>query len=539
MPVRLKDIALPVTPVAAATTASAAFSLFLSDTALFAVPVPLSDDGEAGYGLVTRLRLTEALAGPNGRDVFAARPVSHLAGAQPVIASGEVPAALIAKTAAEKGSSALTDGVIVMDGETYIGIVSPAMLLKAVAEENASRARSQQAAQKKMDEMKRQMARLADTRTRTLAFIGHEIRTPLTGILGIADLLEGQLPPGDQKRLARTISQSGEHLERLLTDLLDLSRMDAGKLPINNQPIELRQFAIETRDLWQPQFEEKRVTLRIGVATGAALRIESDAGRLRQILFNLVSNAAKFTERGQVTVTLATASTPDGLMLTMRVADTGRGITDADKARLFQLFEQTEHADAFSGTGLGLSIARSLARRLGGDIVLSDNPGGGCIFTVALPVLKAGPRLAVENKPEGNAARFDLGEILLAEDHEASAFVIREALLAAGWRVETVTDAASAIQRVGQRRYQVILTDIHMPNGGGEAVLRAARFGSGLNSLTPIVAVTADTSPERRVLCDRAGFSGLIEKPVRPRPLVATLADILISSANLRRAAGA
>ncbi|WP_291206764.1 ATP-binding protein [Hyphomonas sp.] len=539
MPVRLKDIALPVTPVTPATTAAAAFSLFLSDTALFALPVRLAEGDEATYGLVTRGRLTEALAGPNGRDVYAARSVTHLVGAQPVVAQANMPAALIAKSAAEQGTSALTDGVIVMEQGGYVGVVSPAMLLKAVAEENAARARAQQNAQRKMDDIQRQLTRLSESRARTLAFIGHEIRTPLTGIMGVADLLDTQLPPGEPKRLAKTISQSGQHLERLLTDLLDLSRIDAGKLAITKHPIELRQFAVETRDLWLPQFDEKRVSLRIGVATGAEPRIESDAGRLRQILFNLVSNAMKFTDRGQVTVTLATSPSPDGLMLTMRVADTGRGISDADKVRLFEAFEQSESADAFSGSGLGLAIARSLARRLGGEVILSDNPGGGCVFTVALPVIKAGPRLAVENKPEGNAARFDLGEVLLAEDHEASAFVIREALIAAGWRVETVMDAAAAVTRVGQRRYQVILTDVHMPHGGGEAVLRAARMGNGLNMLTPVVAVTADASPERRAACDRAGFSGLIEKPIRPRPLVATLADILISSGQPKRAAGA
>lgn len=539
MPARLKDLVLPVAPVTPATTAAAAFSLFLSDAALFAVPVCLSDGSEASYGLVTRGRLTEALAGPNGRDVYAARSVTYLVGAQPVIASAETPVALIAKTAAEQSSSALTDGIIVMDEGNYIGVVSPAALLKAVAQENAARALAQQSAQKKLGDLKRQLAKLSESRARTLAFIGHEIRTPLTGIMGVADLLENQLPSGETKRLAKTISQSGQHLERLLSDLLDLSRIDAGKLTIASQPIELRQFAVETRDLWLPQFDEKRLSLRIGVATGAEVRIESDAVRLRQILFNLVSNAVKFTDRGQVTVTLATLPSPEGLMLTMRVADTGRGITDADKSRLFKAFEQTESADAFSGSGLGLAIARSLARRLGGEIILSDNPGGGCVFTAALPVIRAGPRLAVANKPEGSAARFDLGEVLLAEDHEASAFVIREALIAAGWRVETVVDAAAAITRLGQRRYQVILTDVHMPHGGGEAVLRAARFGNGVNAHTPVVAVTADASPERRAACERAGFSGLIEKPIRPRPLVATLADILISSGQPRRAAGA
>ncbi len=539
MPLRLKDIALPVALVTPATTAAAAFSLFLSDPALFAVPVELAGGEAPTYGLVTRLRLAEALAGANGRDVYAPRSVSHLIGSRPVIAEGHTPAALIAKTAAEHGTTALTDGVIVLSGGVYAGIVSPAMLLKTVAEENAARARFQQTAQKKFEDLKGQLTRLSESRARTLAFIGHEIRTPLTGILGVADLLEGQLPAGESKRLARTIGESGQHLERLLTDLLDLSRIDAGKLAITNQPFELRQFALETRDLWTPQFDEKRVSLRIGVATGAQPRIESDPARLRQILFNLVSNAIKFTDRGQVTVTLATAPSPDGLMLTMRVADTGRGISDADKSRLFEAFEQSDSADAFTGTGLGLAIARSLTRRLGGEIILTDNPGGGCIFTVAVPVLKAGPRLAIENKAEQGAARFDLGEVLLAEDHEASAFVIREALVAAGWRVETVTDAGAAIQRAAQRRYQVILTDIHMPNGGGDAVLKSVRAGFGLNAPTPVVAVTADASPERRTACERAGFSGLIEKPIRPRALVATLADILISSSQTRRVSGA
>lgn len=539
MPLRLKDIALPVSPVTPATTAAAAFSLFLNDATLFAVPVQLSAGKAPSYGLVTRLRVTEALAGPNGRDVYAARSVTHLAGSQPIIAPGDTLVAQIAKTAAEASNSALTDGVIVLEEGRYAGIVSPAALLKAVAEENASRARAHQSVQKKLDGMAKEVSRLAETRSRTLAFIGHEIRTPLTGILGVADLLAGQLPAGEPKRLARTITQSGQHLERLLTDLLDLSRIDAGKLPVSNQPIELRQFAIETRDLWRPQFDEKRVSLRIGVATGAERRIECDAVRLRQILFNLVSNAMKFTDRGQVTVTLSTAPAPEDLMLTMRVADTGRGISDADKARLFEAFEQAKQSDAFSGSGLGLSIARGLAQMLGGEILLSDNPGGGCVFTVAIPVRKAGPRLAVENKTESKPARFDLGEVLLAEDHEASAFVIREALIAAGWRVEIVADASAAIQRIAQRRYQLVLTDVHMAGGGGDAVLRAARFGQGLNAHTPVVAVTADTSPERRTACDRAGFSGLIEKPVRPRQLVATLADILIHGSAQPRAARA
>ena len=540
MPVRLQEIALPVPAVPPSTTGAAALSLFLSDPALFALPVRI----ECGEGInpdiahVTRARLTEALAGPNGRDIYAARPVQHLVTPSPVIAEGSTPVALIAKQAAEQGTSALTDGVIVVEQGVYQGLVSPAALLKALAEENTARARSQQVSQRRIEELKSRMQVLAEGRSRFLAFVGHEIRTPLTGILGVADLLKDQATSGESKRLAETISNSGQHLERLLTDLLDLSRLEAGKLPVTMQPFELRQFASETRDLWQPKLDAKRVGLRIAVARSAEARIESDAGRLRQILFNLVSNAVKFTERGHVTVQMSTVPNGDGISLVMTVADTGRGISDADKVRLFEEFEQADDTTATThgGSGLGLSIARALTRRLGGDIALADNAGGGCLFTVTVPVQKAGPRLAVENPQPSGAGRFDLGEILVAEDHDTTAFVIREALIAAGWRVECVPDATVAAQRLAVRRYQAVLSDVHMPGGGGEAVLKAARFGPGQNSRIPILALTADATAERREACEKLGFSGLIEKPVRPRALVAALADSLLNTSREKQA---
>ncbi|MFN4101473.1 MAG: ATP-binding protein [Pararhodobacter sp.] len=540
MPLRLQDIALSVPPVPSSTMAGAALSLFLSDPAMFALPVRRAGgDGDAQSIVhVTRTRFMEALAGPNGRDVFMSRPILHIACEYPVLAEGTTPVALIAKQAAETGSSALTDGVIVLRDGAYLGIASPSAMLKAIAEENTARARSQQAGQKQIDALQTRLKLLAEGRSRFLGFVGHEIRTPLTGILGVADLITEQAPTAETRRLAETIASSGQHLERLLNDMLDLSRLEAGKLPVAVQPFDLRQFAAETRDLWQPRLDAKRVALRMAVARSAEARIESDAGRLRQILFNLVSNAVKFTDRGQVTVQLSTEPADTDLSLIMTVADTGRGISDADKARLFEAFEQVDETTAatFGGSGLGLSIARGLARRLGGEIVLTDNPGGGCLFTVAVPVRKAGPRLAVENPAPSRPARFSLGEVLIAEDHETTAFVMREALVAAGWRVDSVPDASTAAARIAMRRYQAILTDVHMPGGGGDSVLWAARSAASPNRATPVLAVTADLSPERRLACQQAGFSGLVEKPVRPRLLVAALADALISATRETRA---
>ncbi len=276
------------------------------------------------------------------------------------------------------------------------------------------------------------------------------------------------------------------------------------------------------------------------VARMSDLRIEGDPGRLRQILFNLISNALKFTDQGQVTVQISTGKTADGLLLRMSVADTGRGIPDRDKARLFEEFQQAEEtvASGQGGSGLGLSIARGLSRRLGGDISLADNPGGGCVFTVLVPVCRAGPRLAVTEEKKSLPGKFELGSILVAEDHQTTAFVIREALVAAGWRVDLVADAAQAREYLRQRAYQAVVTDMHMPGGGGSAVLDSVRSGPGPNRPIPVLALTGDTSEEQARAGRRAGFSSIIAKPVRPRLLVAALADALLERAAAPRKAG-
>ena len=263
--------------------------------------------------------------------------------------------------------------------------------------------------------------------------------------------------------------------------------------------------------------------------------------RLRQILFNLMSNALKFTEKGSVSVLLETPGQRDNLGLRMTVTDTGCGISDEHKARLFTEFEQASVTTAHThgGSGLGLSIAKGLTKRMGGAISLTDNPEGGSIFTVEIPVRKAGPRLAVENNPRPRTAKLQLGNILIVEDHAVCQLVIEEALKAAGWQVDCVQTGEQALRRALGKSYQAILMDVHLPDINGDIVLKSIRDAHAMNSAIPILAVTADVSPERRELCERAGFDGFIEKPVRPHALIASLADAIMhadSDRLLRRA---
>ncbi|MDX1291591.1 MAG: ATP-binding protein [Hyphomonas sp.] len=529
MPVRVEDIAVAVRPIPTAVTVSAVFTRLLADSSLFAVPIV--SDG-AALGMVTRRAVLEALATPTARQANGAARITDLMRSQPVMCEAGTPVGLVAKIAADRESSALTDGVIVLSEGKYLGLISPSALLSAVAQENAARARAMQAAQKKLQKTKQAAGAFEQEKARFLAFVGHEIRTPLTGILGVADLLQDSVSGAEPKRLARTISESGHHLDRLLSDLLDLSRLEAGKLAVNNAPFDLREFANEARDLWQSRIAGKRLDLRIKVAGGAVTRLAADSMRLRQILFNLMSNALKFTERGYIGVELSTLEAAGNLKLRMTVEDTGCGISETDRARLFEAFEQARPSTAgtHGGSGLGLSIAKGLARRLGGEITLADNPQGGSIFTVTLPVERAGPRLAVTGTPpKPRMQAFDLGRILLVEDHAISALVVTRALSAAGWQVDSVQTAEDAVDRAASNSYQAILTDIHLPGASGDEVLAAIRAAPGPNALAPIIAVTADVSPERRLACERAGFTTIIEKPIRPRALVASLVDILLA----------
>ncbi|HBF91980.1 MAG TPA: hypothetical protein DDX09_12505 [Hyphomonas atlantica] len=529
MPVRVEDIAVAVRPIPTAATISGLVTRFLANPDLFAVPIV--SDG-AALGMVTRRAVLEALATVSLREANSSSPVTSIMVEQPVMSEAGTPVGLVAKIASEMSNTALTDGVIVLAEGKYFGLISPASLLSAIAKENTARARALQVAHKRLQQKQGEAGTFEQEKAQFLSFVGHEIRTPLTGILGVADLLQDSVNGSEPKRLARTISESGHHLDRLLSDLLDLSRLEAGKLSINSAPFELGAFANEARDLWHSRIAGKRLDLRIRVVGEPNIRLEGDAMRLRQILFNLMSNALKFTERGYIGVELSTFEAAGSLKLRMTVEDTGCGISDADKARLFEAFEQARPSTASThgGSGLGLSIAKGLARRMEGEILLADNPDGGSVFTVTIPVKRAGPRLAVTGAPPKPRMRaFELGRILLAEDHAVSALVVTRALSAAGWQVDSVQTAEDAIAKATENTYQAILTDIHLPGATGDDVLATLRDSKGPNALAPIIAVTADVSPERRLACQRAGFTTIIEKPIRPRALVATLVDILLA----------
>ncbi len=534
MPAKMRDLAAPILPLSPDATAQAALQRFFSEPELCALPVV--DDEGAPVGLITRLALSEAFARSGSHIPIAGKLAIEAASPRPVLVSGDKPAAMVAGAAAKKNSRALIDGMIVHADGLYVGFVSPETLLSAVAEENIQRARA----------MKHLKARAEETETGRadfLAAVGHEIRTPLTGILGLADMLCEADISKSARGYARAISHSGDHLKRILDDLLDAARLDAGRLDLRPEPFDLKKFASDAEALWRGCAEADELALAVSVRRGSEKRIEADPARLRQILFNLISNALKFTDSGAVSAELGTQQDGNTLQLVMRVTDTGCGIAPADRQRLFGAFERAEEGAASEkdGIGLGLAVASKLAAAMDGTITLADNPGGGSVFTVSVAVRKAGPRLAVDNPAPPTRRTFELGRVLLVEDHDVSRFVMREALRAAGWQVDAVENGLQATLRASEADYQAVLCDLRLPDVNGEDLVDEFRACDNATAKAVILAVTADASPTRRAQALAAGFDAVVEKPIRSRALVMTLAEALLAAPDraLLRKAGA
>ncbi len=355
-----------------------------------------------------------------------------------------------------------------------------------------------------------------------LATMSHEIRTPLNGVLGMAYLLEsGSLDARQQSQLA-TLRASAEGLSQLLNDILDLSKLEAGKLEIAWQPFRPAMTARAVADLLEPQARAKGIALQSIWADGTTGWFLGDEVRLRQILLNLVGNAVKFTERGSVTIRLGRR---DG-GLRISVEDTGIGIAAEAQAKLFERFEQADSSTTrrFGGTGLGLSICRSLVELMRGEIGVESEPGRGSRFWVELPLPGAeapSPAHTASLEAAAAAVRFAGSRILVVEDNVVNQTVARQMLERMGCEVTLAADGKAGVEAARNGRFDLILVDCFMPVMDGFEAARTIRESE--MGRTPIVALTAAVDEESRGRVLAAGMDGLLAKPLHPRRLVETL----------------
>jgi signal transduction histidine kinase/ActR/RegA family two-component response regulator len=409
----------------------------------------------------------------------------------------------------------------------------------------------QQEMQKELAESHAQNARaLADARSEFLANMSHEIRTPMTAILGYADLLvhEKSLSEEDRRGHIETIKRNGEHLLGLINDVLDLSKIEAGKMevePTRCNPIEvindvLSLLALKARD--------KQLELRADFAFPLPAMITSDALRLRQIMVNYAGNALKFTKQGSVTIRVSHDATK--AMIKFEVIDTGVGMTPAQIAKLFGAYTQADASTArqFGGTGLGLNISKQLAKLLGGDVIVTSELGKGSVFSVTVgtgdlsnvAMLTQMPARGSAGNASGSQSKVSLDcKVLLAEDAVDNQRLVSFLLRKAGARVEIAETGLQARDFAREalakgEPFAIVLMDMEMPEMDGLTATRELRAGG---YTLPIVALTAHALASEFDKAKTAGCDDYLTKPVDKVKLVATVAKFAAQTLPFRKAA--
>ena len=467
------------------------------------------------------------LVSESGQDAFRASMADYVSAGDSREAGIAVESAIVASAGNEIPVELLVD-VISENQQAYFAAYIADLRQRSSIEQDLRLAKTQAEAASR-------------AKSRFLATMSHEIRTPLNALLGVISLMRSNLEKKDRENLLSTAKKTGDHLSSVVNSVLDFSKIDAGEMRLDSKPFSLVERVRDAVNLYQPLAYEKGIEIRAVCDPRCANYVLGDASKISQILNNLISNAIKFTDSGEVTVKverIRLASTASEYCLS--VSDTGVGIAADHFDLIFDAFAQSDgtFSRRHSGAGLGLAISRQLAILMGGDISLTSTLGVGSVFRARLMLPDGRALPAPKNRDHQDARTYGTSEtsrILLVEDSPANQQVVGEALRRAGYVVTVAADGIAAREQLRNGDpFNLVLSDIRMPRMNG---LELARWMRQSGITVPIIALTARAFKEDETACVAAGMDGLLTKPVDFELLECTIAERLNPPPALQRAA--